>query len=235
MNEFFSSTNNKKIDITLFEPILLFSMFFLPGYMAQGMQEAAPDMFESTFFNFFYIISTIPQILLTLYIIVLKPGRKLSDFNIGRIRLSDIPKSLLTLGGIYLCIIPLGFISFMLIPETDNQLIYGAGWQFSSLRLLPLVLVSCLVTGYCEELFFRSYLFKSLKDSGMKIVTAVIITTLLFGAGHIYEGYFAFAATAVIGAFLSFVFIKTKSIHVIAIGHGLYNFSVLLIAMMGEL
>ena len=231
MNEFFSSRNNKKINITLFEPFLLFSAFFLPGYLSQGAQEAAPDMFESTFFNIIYITSTIPQILLTVYIIVLKPGRKLSDFDLSPFRLIDIAKSLLALGGIYLCIIPVGYISMLLVPEMDNPVIYGSGWQFGKLNLLPLVLVSCLVTGYCEELFFRSYLFKSLQKVGTGMIPAVIITSLLFGAGHVYEGYYAFAATAVIGAFLSFIFIKTKSIHAIAIGHGLYNFSVLLIAI----
>ncbi|HAK44438.1 MAG TPA: hypothetical protein DCO79_00735, partial [Spirochaeta sp.] len=133
------------------------------------------------------------------------------------------------------CIIPVGFISMLIEPEIENQLVYGIGWQFSNYKLLPLVFLSCMVTGYTEEIFFRSYLFKSLQNAGAGLLPAAIITSLLFGAGHIYEGYYAFAATAAIGAFLSFIFIKTKSIHTVAIGHGLYNFSVLLIAMTGVL
>ena len=199
------------------------------------MQETASDMFESAFFNFYYIFSTLPQILLILYIIILKPGRRLSDFDIGPFRPADLWKALATLGGIYLCIIPVGLISVLLIPELDNPVVYGAGWEFSSYRLIPLVFTSCIVTGYCEELFFRSYLYKMLRKAGTAEIPAVAVTALLFGSGHIYEGYYAFAATAVIGAFLSFVFIKTKSIHTIAVGHGLYNFSVLLLSMTGEL
>jgi membrane protease YdiL (CAAX protease family) len=165
----------------------------------------------------------------------LKPGRKLSDFDIGPFRLKDIFFALVALGGIYICIIPIGYISMLLVPELDNLAVYGSGWQFENLKLLPLVFISCLVTGYCEELFFRSYLYTSLRNAGTAAVTAVIITSVLFGAGHFYEGYYAFAATAAIGGFLSIMFIKTKSIHAIAIGHGLYNFSVLLIAMTGEI
>lgn len=231
MNEFFSSRNLKKIDLTLFEPLLLFSAFFLPGYISQGIQEIAPDMFESAFFNIFYLVSTVPQILLTLYIIILKPGRSLKDFDIGGFRKKDLLYSLLTLAGIYICILPIGFITVLLEPELDNRMVYGAGWTFSNYRLIPLVFAVCIATGYAEEIFFRSYLFKSLQKVGTGTIPAAVITTLLFGSGHLYEGYYAFAATSVIGAVLMIIFIKTKSIHTVAIGHGLYNFSVLMISM----
>ena len=235
MNKIFSSRKIIFFTKPLFEPILLFCVFFLPGYLAQGFQEAAPDMFESAYFNFYYIISTIPQIILIIYIILLKPGRNLSEYNIGRIKISDTWRSLLTLAGIYLCIIPAGMIAVLLAPELDNTVVYGTGWKFTNMRLIPLVLVSCLATGYSEELFFRSYLYTNLRKAGADVVPAAAVATLLFGTGHIYEGYYAFAATSLIGAFLAFVFIKTRSIHTVAIGHGLYNFSVLLISMTGEL
>ena len=239
MNDFFTSTNSKKIISDrisgLLEPLLLFSVFFLPGFISQGVQEAAPDMFESVFFNIYYLVSVVPQVLLVLYIITLKPGRELSDFDIGPLKKRDLPFSLLALAGIYICIVPVGLVSVLIEPELENQFTYGAGWQFSNYKLLPLVFLTCLVTGYTEEIFFRSYLYKSLLKAGTGVIPSVIITSLLFGSGHIYEGYFALASTAVIGAFLSFMFIKTRSIHTVAIGHGLYNFSVLLIAMTGEL
>ena len=231
MNDFFSSTNNKKINPVNLEPLLLFSVLFLPGFLSQGVQETDPAMFNSFFFNFLYIITVVPQLLLVLYIIVLKPGRSLADFNIGRIRTLDIPLSLLTLAGIYIVIIPVGFVSMMIEPEIENQFVYGPGWQFTDYKLLPLVFLTCLATGYTEEIFFRAYLFKSLRKAGAATVPAVLVTSILFGAGHVYEGYYAFAATTAIGVFLSLIFLKTKSIHAVSIGHGLYNFSVLLIAM----
>jgi len=233
VNDFFSSRNNKKFNFTAFEPLLLFSVFFLPGYLSQGMQEFQPDIFENTWFNLFYIITTLPQVVLTLYIIMLKPGRKLSDFDIYGFKLSDLPKSLLALAGIFVCIIPVGLISILIVPEIDNPVVYGAGWQFSRPSLIPLVLISCIATGYSEEIFFRAYLVKILEKSGVRLIPAAAVSAVLFGSGHIYEGFYAFAATATIGIFLSFVFNKTKSIHTISIAHGLYNFSVLMISMMG--
>lgn len=217
------------------EPFLLFSVLFLPGFISQGVQEIAPDMFESLFFNIFYIITAVPQLLLILYIISIKPERSLADFDIGKISKIDVPRSLLALIGIYLCIIPIGLITMLLEPEIDNQLVYGSGWSFSDYRLLPIVFISCMATGYLEEIFFRAYLFKSLQKTGAGLIPSAIAVNVLFGSGHIYEGYYAFAATAAIGFFLTWLFVKTKSIHTISIGHGLYNFSVLLIAMTGAL
>ncbi|MBI9108234.1 MAG: CPBP family intramembrane metalloprotease [Spirochaetales bacterium] len=199
------------------------------------MQEFDSDIFESTWFNLFYIMTTLPQIFLTLYIIILKPGRKLSDYNINRFKPADLLKAAAVLLGIYICIIPVGFISKIFVPDLGNPVVYGAGWQFGNPSLIPLVVISCIATGYSEEIFFRAYLVKSLEKSGLKIVPAAAVSALLFGSGHIYEGFYAFAATAVIAVFLSFVFTKTKSIHAISIGHGLYNFSVLIISMMGVL
>lgn len=235
MNKIFSSRKKNFFTYSLFEPFILFCAFFLPGYLAQGFQEAASDMFESLFFNIYYMITIIPQTLLVLYLIFLKPGINLNDFNIVRIKLSDLWKSLLTLAGIYLCIIPAGLIAVFLVPELDNPAVYGSGWQFNNLRMLPIVFLTCIITGYSEEIFFRSYLFTSLKNAGVPFYAAAAAVTLLFGAGHIYEGFYAFAATSLIGAFLMFVFVKTGSIHTVAIGHGLYNFSVLISSMKGEL
>ncbi len=231
MNQNISSIKKFFFNIPLLEPLLLFSVFFLPGYLTQFLQETSPDMFESIFLNIYYIILITPQIMLTLYIILLKPDRNLSEFDIRAFKFSDLPKALLTLGGILLCIIPLGLIVTIIFPETDNQLIYGAGWKFSRKELIPLVFISCMLTGYSEEIFFRAYLYKTLRKIGTGVLPAVVSVSILFGAGHIYEGYFAFAGTTIIGVFLSFVFIRTKSIHAISIGHGLYNFSVLLLSM----
>lgn len=235
VNDNFSSTNNKKINFTAFEPLLLFAVFFLPGYISQGIEEFEPDIFENLWFNLFYIVTTLPQIFLVLYIIILKPGRKLSDYDIFGIRRRDIPLSLLVLGGIYVCILPVGYIALWLVPDIDNSVVYGAGWQFSNPGLIPIILISCIATGYSEEIFFRSYLVKSFRNSGLKLIPAAAVSAIVFGSGHIYEGFYAFAATAVIGAFLSFVFHKTKSIHAVSIGHGLYNFSVLIISLMETL
>ena len=112
----------------------------------------------------------------------------------------------------------MGFISLLIVPELDNSAVYGTGWQFGNPRLIPLVLASCILTGYSEEIFFRAYLVKILKISGLKTFPAAAVSAVLFGSGHFYEGLYAFAATAVIGGFLSFVFAKTKSIHTISVG-----------------
>ncbi len=233
MNEFFSSRNRKKIDLTVFEPLLLFAVFFLPGYLSQGTSDYDPAVFESSWFNFIYIITTLPQILFIIYLIILKPGQPLGDYGIGKIRLKDILLSILTLAGIFACLAIAGTAAMLIEPDYSNSMIYGSGWVFSRPELLPLVFVSCILTGYSEEIFFRAYLINSLTTRGVSLPAAAVLNVLLFASGHIYEGLYAAGAILLIGGFLTFMFIKTRSIHTVAIGHGLYNFSVLLITMLG--
>ncbi|MDC7126194.1 MAG: type II CAAX endopeptidase family protein [Spirochaetales bacterium] len=197
------------------------------------MEDMNLDMFNSLYFNFMYIITTLPQILLTLYIIVLKPGRNLEQYWIGKIKKTDFLYAVVTFIGIYLCIAFSGLIAVLFEPELDNTLVYGSGWKFNNPALIPLLLISCLLTGYSEEIFFRSYLFKSITNTGLNPILAAVLTSILFGTGHLYEGYYALAATTAIGLFLSAIFIKTRSIHTVAIAHGLYNFSALIISMNG--
>jgi membrane protease YdiL (CAAX protease family) len=57
---------------------------------------------------------------------------------------------------------------------------------------------------------------------------AVAVTSLLFAAGHIYQGAGAFAVTALIGVFLAWLFLRTRSIHIVGLSHAAYNFLILL-------
>lgn len=220
-----------KEKVTLLEPLLLFSVFFLPGYISQGMSDYDFTMFNSVYFNLYYIAQTLPQIMLILYIIILKPKMNLKDYSILRFKLRDIPKAIIILIGIYLCFFLVGNISLFFEDNINNAVVYGNKWTFNSPSLLPLIFISCLLTGYCEEIFFRSYLYTSLIKAGTPVYLSIILSSVLFGSGHLYEGYFAFAATSIIGAFLAFAFIKTKSIHAVSIAHGFYNFSVLLLSL----
>ena len=59
----------------------------------------------------------------------------------------------------------------------------GFAPSYHGLPLLFAVLSMCLV-GYVEELLFRGFLFKAMLGSG-KATTAVIVSALTFGVGHI--------------------------------------------------
>ena len=89
------------------------------------------------------------------------------------------------------------------------------------------MLLFCLITGYWEELFFRSYLLMRFNELKMPLILSLLISTLVFMLGHIYEGLIGLIVAAFMGIGLSLLFVKTKSLHVIAFVHAFYNFLVL--------
>ena len=102
-------------------------------------------------------------------------------------------------------------------------------WQFNNLSLIPLIFITCLATGYSEELFFRSYLLSEFNLPGNQ-KQIIIGTSFIFAAGHVYQGLAGFLGTFAIGIFLASIFIRKRRLHSIAIAHGLYNFTVLMIS-----
>jgi hypothetical protein len=90
--------------------------------------------------------------------------------------------------------------------------------------------LSCLLTGYLEESFFRYYLLSRFLISGLDPVKAALVSTIMFSLCHLYEGPWGFLNAALSGSLLAFVFLRYRTLHGIALAHGLYNFSVYFIS-----
>lgn len=219
----------KKIDfIDKKEPIILFMVFFLPGFLSQS-QVIDGTVFNSVWFNIIYLITVIPQILLVLYLIEKKPEEKIHLYGITRFQNKDLLKSLLYFAGIMIIILSTSIISFLISSSVYDTSTEIPLWQFDNIIIFPLIFITCMATGYSEELFFRSYLISEFHSPGKEkyVITG---SSLLFALGHVYQGLAGFLGTLAIGIFLASVFIKKRNIHTIAIAHGLYNFTVLMIS-----
>jgi membrane protease YdiL (CAAX protease family) len=83
--------------------------------------------------------------------------------------------------------------------------------------------LSSLSAGYLEESYFRWYLPARFREAGISAVLSFSVSTLLFALCHVYEGPWGFANALLAGALLSFLFVKGRSFHSIALAHGLYN------------
>ncbi len=221
--------NRKKIDFSgIKEPIILFMLFFLPGFISQN-QIFDGSVFNSLQFNLIYIITIIPRILLILYLVEKKPTQKRELYGIGRLRGRDLLTSLLYFAGIMLIVGVTGMIFGLITSIANFDEVASPLWQFNNLSLIPIIFLTCLTTGYSEELFFRSYLLTEFFLPGKEIY-AVTVTSLVFASGHIYQGFIGFLGTFVIGFFLGIMFIRKRNLHSIAIAHGLYNFSILILS-----
>jgi membrane protease YdiL (CAAX protease family) len=100
------------------------------------------------------------------------------------------------------------------------------------------VIAGSLSAGYLEETYFRVYLLRRLPGLfqgktaehvfSRENLGRIPFPVLLFAFCHIYEGPWGFVNALLAGVFLSLVYIKTSSLHGIALAHGLYNITVYL-------
>ena len=90
------------------------------------------------------------------------------------------------------------------------------------------VLVS-FTAGFCEETAFRGYLITRLKLVG-KIrgwVIPVVLSSVVFGACHAYQGLPGFILLTVYGAMFALLYIRTESIWPCVIAHSLQDLGAL--------
>ncbi|UCG00009.1 MAG: CPBP family intramembrane metalloprotease [Spirochaetaceae bacterium] len=212
-------------------------MFYLPGYLwpqqelLQGSESLRSYMLQ-------FMLVALPQILLLLYILRIRAERDApvlstyySEFGIHRPRAIDLLYGGLIFAGIFALLALLGLI-LTLLPAAGREL-FAAGfrWKLEDPRLIPLVLLFCLVTGYREELFFRSYLITRFRHLQLPVAVGIGLSTLLFAAGHVYQGIAGLAVALIQGLYFSILFVRMHNLHPLAIAHGLYNSAVLIITL----
>ncbi len=72
-------------------------------------------------------------------------------------------------------------------------------------------IVLCISAGICEEILFRGYLMRQFSFGG-KAWVGVVLSSLIFGASHGYEGWSRMLLLSVLGALLCLLYLKSKSL-----------------------
>jgi CAAX protease family protein len=101
--------------------------------------------------------------------------------------------------------------------KTIAQLAPQNGWQ-----LLLWVLLS-ISAGICEELVFRGYLLQQFSRGGKSIWAGVLISSLLFGVAHGYEGASGMIAITVFGGMFCLLALKRGSLRAGMIAHAWHD------------
>ncbi len=92
-----------------------------------------------------------------------------------------------------------------------------------------------LSAGICEELIFRGYLLQQVTAWTRRPVLAVLITALLFGSVHAYEGLGAILPLAALAVVYGFVVQYFKGdLRSVIIAHTLQDFLVAVLALLAE-
>jgi membrane protease YdiL (CAAX protease family) len=79
-----------------------------------------------------------------------------------------------------------------------------------------------VTAGICEELLYRGYLIWYL-SSWVAVVPAAIVASVVFGFGHAYQGPRGIAVTALVGAFLSAIYLLTGSLIACVVIHAMMD------------
>lgn len=128
---------------------------------------------------------------------------------------------------------------------TSNAILSGLAWLLAKIGLpMPgdigllvpqdtagkIVWVAVALTaGICEETTFRGYLITRLRLVGKfkSWVIPIIVSSLIFGACHAYQGFPGFIVISVYGALFALLYIRTGSIWPVIIAHFFQDFSAL--------
>ncbi len=211
------------------EIILLFAVFFLPGYLSQtGAFD--PTVFNSPFYHFQIIVISLPQILLLLFILEIEGGFDTRGWGLTRPEIKDIVLAVPIGLGLVLIMILVNIVSTFAAGRTGEEFTASVKWSFDNYGLIPILLVTTMVNAYREELFYRFYLLGRLDQLEFSAASAISLSSILFSIGHVYQGLPGFLLALSTAFFLAGIYWRTRRFYAVAAAHGLYNFAALILS-----
>ena len=115
-----------------------------------------------------------------------------------------------------------------LFPESVSGVLRrGHRWRLERAGQIPLAAAFVVAGAYREECYFRAYCLTLLRGAGAPPWLATLGSAVLFGAGHLYQGWGAAVFAVLMGAVLALLFQQRPSLHRVAFAHALFNALVL--------
>ncbi|GHV75944.1 hypothetical protein AGMMS49942_07650 [Spirochaetia bacterium] len=206
---------------TFIEPLILYWVLFLPAWGPPSVA-AAPAIFSLSQELGRIFAYNLPSLALIVYLLRSDPGGRL------RPRTRDLGTVLIALPGLLVLGVLVTLLGSLLPFPVSVPAIEGPRGPAA----FPVMILSCLSTGYLEETYFRLYLFTRFKEGGIRLMKAMTVSSLLFALCHIYEGPLGVLYAFLAGLLLFFIFSRRQSIHGIAWAHGGYNVFVYIMAIL---
>ncbi len=82
-----------------------------------------------------------------------------------------------------------------------------------------LAVLAAGANGFAEELVMRAYFIPRLEKRLRSTLAAIVITSVVFGLYHIYQGVWAASFTVVTGLILGWVFVRTRKLWPVFFAH----------------
>ena len=205
--------------LVLYAVLFLSGLIRLPGVSPEVSQGVSPGFsIAATLAR--VLLYNIPSLILIWYLLL--RVKSLKDWGIGLPNKNDLLAAVISLPALLFIGLTVAFTASQLNGTPEAMRLYT---PYSVLGWIVLA-ISCLGTGYLEESFFRFYILSRREELGLSNTSALIFSTIIFAICHIHGGPWAFLNSFLAGIFLCFIFLRYRSLHGIAIAHGLYNLAV---------
>lgn len=156
---------------------------------------------------------------------------RLRDYGIERPRAGDLGRAVLLLG-VMLLAARLVAIALPASNAGESPIVaslpsIGAA---KAGAVIAWALCFSVAIAYREELFYRLYIVHALRDRGSGDLAAILVSTMLFAAGHAYQGPAGIVSGLLVGSALAVAASKGFRLHALALAHAVYDLGVLLAA-----
>lgn len=163
-------------------------------------------------------------------------GRSWKDVGLRKTR-NWKRTALIAVGGVVVLHVFIGLLLTPIVVDLTNQPLDIR--RFEQLRgnlpaLLGGLLIVWTVAAFFEEMVFRGYFLNRIADLFDKkiqgLAAGVLISSLIFGVGHIYQGVSGVILTGLVGIIYSLIYIlNQRNLWALVLTHGLYDTSAFLI------
>ncbi len=199
---------------------LLFIILYLPAYLNQS-GPLSNRYFDSPYIQLQMILMSLVYSLFILYLME-NVASELPGELISCLKPPGLKSSAVLLGGLF-CLYFLVSLLNLVYPPPENPVLLTRGYM-----LIP-TLFTCLFSAAQEEIFFRYYGYARLRQNGTDGFRAMILMSLIFAAGHAYEGLHGLIFSFISAVFLSLAIQRGVSLFSLIAAHGVFNFLIILI------
>ncbi|MCL2244188.1 MAG: CPBP family intramembrane metalloprotease [Treponema sp.] len=199
------------------EALIIYAVLFFSG--STGLFIRGVEGFSNTAELTRLLTYTIPSLALIWYLLL--KVKKIKDWNIKPC-FNDLVSGIIT----FPCLLITGFAVAVMASNLSGNSAYISPYFPSSVPGWAILSVSCIVSAYLEESFFRFYILSRREEMHLNSAMALVFSVALFSICHIYEGPWGFLNSVFAGTILAFIFLRYNSLHGAAIAHGFYNIAV---------
>jgi membrane protease YdiL (CAAX protease family) len=154
-------------------------------------------------------------------------GRPLRTLGLTTVRWTDVPLGIVALIGGWIGAVICVYMLYLPLQAVDPAAVQNAAELFPQAKAwwgYVAIAAASTAVGFGEEVFFRGYLISLWERLSGSKAQSVIVTSLLFGIVHVYQGVYGVASATGIGLVYGLMFVRLRRLWPLAFAHALTDF-----------